>query len=108
MDQLSVGYGIMFVICALAYISAWVIMAKLSRKEQCNNQNPSYERREIASSRPDVSRYCLGTMYFGTKVNERESFRLLDLYADRGGNFWTARTNMPRGSRDSQAARANV
>ena len=34
-------------------------------------------------------------MYFGTKVNERESFRLLDLYADRGGNFWTARTNMP-------------
>lgn len=32
MDQLSVGYGIMFVICALAYISAWVIMAVLSRK----------------------------------------------------------------------------
>lgn len=45
------------------------------------------KRREIAGSRLDVSRYCLGTMYFGTKVNERESFRLLDLYADRGGNF---------------------
>ena len=45
------------------------------------------KRGEIANTGLEVSRYCLGTMYFGTKVSERESFRLLDLYADRGGNF---------------------
>ena len=34
LDQLGTGYGIMFVICALAYISAWLIMAALGRKRQ--------------------------------------------------------------------------
>lgn len=43
--------------------------------------------KRIANFDREVSCYCLGTMYFGTKVCERESFRLLDIYADRGGNF---------------------
>lgn len=34
-----------------------------------------------------VSRYCLGTMYFGSKVGEADAYRLLDLYAGAGGNF---------------------
>lgn len=34
-----------------------------------------------------VSSYCLGTMYFGTKISERDALRQLDTYADSGGNF---------------------
>ncbi len=34
-----------------------------------------------------VSTYCLGTMYFGTKVDKATSFSLLDIYAEAGGNF---------------------
>lgn len=35
----------------------------------------------------NVSEYCLGTMYFGTKVGKSTSFRLLDIFAGMGGNF---------------------
>lgn len=35
----------------------------------------------------NVSEYCLGTMYFGTKVGKMCSFRLLDIFAGMGGNF---------------------
>ncbi|OUS72142.1 hypothetical protein B1748_25115 [Paenibacillus sp. MY03] len=34
-----------------------------------------------------VSVICLGTALLGDKVNEKESFRLLDSYVDLGGNF---------------------
>lgn len=34
-----------------------------------------------------VSDICLGTMYFGTMVPESVSLRLLDIYAEAGGNF---------------------
>jgi aryl-alcohol dehydrogenase-like predicted oxidoreductase len=34
------------------------------------------------------SELCLGTMYFGIKVSEEESFRLMDYYYDQGGRFF--------------------
>ena len=34
-----------------------------------------------------VSALCLGCMFFGTRVNERTSMRLLDLYTAAGGSF---------------------
>jgi aryl-alcohol dehydrogenase-like predicted oxidoreductase len=35
----------------------------------------------------EISVMGLGTMYFGSKVDERTSFRLMDLYQEHGGNF---------------------
>ncbi|MCC3765894.1 aldo/keto reductase [Glycomyces sp. TRM65418] len=34
-----------------------------------------------------VSRYCLGTMYFGTTVPRDTAYAILDRYADAGGNL---------------------
>ncbi|MDC7235061.1 MAG: aldo/keto reductase [Spirochaetales bacterium] len=34
------------------------------------------------------SELCLGTMYFGIKVPEDESFRLMDYYFEQGGRFY--------------------
>ncbi len=34
-----------------------------------------------------VSAMCLGTMYFGSRVNQETSYRILDAYLDAGGNF---------------------
>lgn len=34
-----------------------------------------------------VASFCLGTMYFGSAVDEATSFALLDQYRDMGGNF---------------------
>lgn len=44
-------------------------------------------RKFISDTGISVSGYCLGTMYFGTKVDESRSFRLMDIYAESGGNF---------------------
>jgi aryl-alcohol dehydrogenase-like predicted oxidoreductase len=35
----------------------------------------------------NVSTFCFGAMYLGTKQNETESFRLLDKFVEAGGNF---------------------
>ena len=35
----------------------------------------------------EVSAICLGTSEFGTVVAQREAFRLLDIFAESGGNF---------------------
>lgn len=35
----------------------------------------------------EISVMGLGTMYFGSKLDERTSFRLMDLYLEYGGNF---------------------
>lgn len=40
-----------------------------------------------------VSALCLGCMDFGTKVDEEESFRLLDQYVDAGGTFLDTANN---------------
>lgn len=34
-----------------------------------------------------VSALCLGTMYFGSRVDQETSYRILDAYFDAGGNF---------------------
>jgi aryl-alcohol dehydrogenase-like predicted oxidoreductase len=34
-----------------------------------------------------VSRMCLGTMYFGSRVGEEQAFDILDRYYERGGRF---------------------
>jgi aryl-alcohol dehydrogenase-like predicted oxidoreductase len=45
------------------------------------------ERVRLGLSDLDVSRLCLGTMTFGWTADERESFAILDAYAEAGGNF---------------------
>jgi aryl-alcohol dehydrogenase-like predicted oxidoreductase len=35
----------------------------------------------------DVSVACLGTMWFGTKTDEKTSYEILDMYVETGGNF---------------------
>lgn len=34
-----------------------------------------------------VSTLCMGTVYFGSRMNDRESFAFLDRFAELGGNF---------------------
>ena len=34
-----------------------------------------------------VSNVCMGTVNFGSTVDQKESFRILDRFAERGGNF---------------------
>lgn len=34
-----------------------------------------------------LSEFCLGAMYFGSKINKEDSFKLLDLFVEEGGNF---------------------
>lgn len=41
----------------------------------------------LANTGESVSVVSLGTMYFGSKVPERDSFALLDYYTNQGGNF---------------------
>jgi aryl-alcohol dehydrogenase-like predicted oxidoreductase len=40
-----------------------------------------------SAAAPAVSALCLGTMYFGTKVDEATSFALMDMYVEAGGGF---------------------
>lgn len=40
-----------------------------------------------------VSSLCLGCMYFGTKIDEDQSFRLIDQYLDAGGSFLDTANN---------------
>ncbi len=41
----------------------------------------------LGLSNMKVSTFCLGTMYFGTKVAKEDAFRILDLFLENGGNF---------------------
>jgi len=41
----------------------------------------------LGTTAQNVSQMCLGTMYFGTKVDEEMSRRLLDAFAQAGGTF---------------------
>jgi len=43
--------------------------------------------KKLGSTDNSVSACCLGTMYFGTKVNETNAHALLDGFLDHGGNF---------------------
>ncbi|MFY8268995.1 MAG: aldo/keto reductase [Terrimicrobiaceae bacterium] len=40
-----------------------------------------------SAAAPAVSALCLGTMYFGTKVDEVTAFALMDMYVEAGGGF---------------------
>jgi len=41
----------------------------------------------INNTNIEVSQFCLGTAYFGTKINKKDSFRMLDSFIDQNGNF---------------------
>jgi aryl-alcohol dehydrogenase-like predicted oxidoreductase len=41
----------------------------------------------LGNTGEEVSALCLGAMYFGTRQNQAESFRLLDQYFEAGGSF---------------------
>lgn len=43
---------------------------------------------KLGTSTLKVSELCLGTMYFGIKVSEEESFKLMDYYYEHGGRFF--------------------
>lgn len=42
---------------------------------------------ELGNTKELISCIGLGTMYFGTKVDERTSFQILDYYTNQGGSF---------------------
>ena len=42
---------------------------------------------QLGNTGVEVSTLCLGTMYFGTKTDKDESFRVLDGYVNAGGRF---------------------
>ena len=42
---------------------------------------------ELGNTGEKISCMGLGTMYFGSKVDERNSFKMLDSYFDKGGTF---------------------
>ena len=46
------------------------------------------ERVMLGDSGIEVSSVCLGTMYFGVKVEETLAHRLMDIYYERGGRFF--------------------
>ncbi len=48
---------------------------------------------ELGQSGIQVSPICLGLMLFGSAVDEKQSFRLLDQFADAGGNFLDTANN---------------
>jgi len=41
----------------------------------------------LGSAGIEVSRFCLGCMYFGTTIDQETSFRLLDTFYEAGGRF---------------------
>ena len=45
------------------------------------------QKKNLGNTSVEVSELCLGTMYFGTKVDEFKSFKILDRFVDLGGNF---------------------
>lgn len=47
----------------------------------------------LGRSGAQVSEIALGTMYFGSAVDEKTSFEMLDLYLDRGGRFLDTANN---------------
>lgn len=42
---------------------------------------------ELGTTGEDVSALCLGTMYFGSRVDEETAWEMLDAYYDAGGRF---------------------
>jgi len=47
----------------------------------------------LGNSGVEVSKMCLGTMYFGSRVDERRSFELMDQYREAGGSFLDTSNN---------------
>ena len=45
------------------------------------------QKKLLGKSNIEVSELCLGTMYFGTSVKEKEAFEVLNEFVNRGGNF---------------------
>jgi aryl-alcohol dehydrogenase-like predicted oxidoreductase len=41
----------------------------------------------LGNTRVEVSAFCLGAMYFGSRTDKEASFQLLDQYTDAGGSF---------------------
>jgi aryl-alcohol dehydrogenase-like predicted oxidoreductase len=41
----------------------------------------------LGDSGVEVSAFCLGTMYFGTRTDKKTSYRLLDHFVEAGGSF---------------------
>lgn len=47
----------------------------------------------LGNTNIEVSNMCLGTMYFGSKVDEATSFKLLDMYVEAGGSYLDTANN---------------
>lgn len=48
---------------------------------------------KLGGTDASVSIFCLGTMYFGSKINRERSFSVLDQYMDAGGSFLDTSNN---------------
>ncbi len=51
------------------------------------------QRETLGNTGTLVSELCLGTMYFGTKTDQAQSEKLLDLFVQNGGNFMDTSNN---------------
>ena len=47
----------------------------------------------LGNSGESVSSMCLGTMYFGSRIEEKRAFDIMDAYFDRGGSFLDTSNN---------------
>jgi len=48
---------------------------------------------ELGNSGIKASEMCLGTMYFGSKINQEQSERIIEAFIDNGGNFLDTSNN---------------
>jgi aryl-alcohol dehydrogenase-like predicted oxidoreductase len=51
------------------------------------------KKKPFGSTELEVSDFALGAMYFGTKLDQADSFNLMDEYVDLGGNFLDTANN---------------
>jgi hypothetical protein len=47
----------------------------------------------LGNTGAEVSVFCLGTMYFGSRTDKETSYRLLDQYVEAGGSFLDTANN---------------
>ena len=63
-----------------------------------NNKIESPQSRTVTGTELALSRVCLGTMTFGSQVDESAAASMLDAYLDRGWNFVDTANNYTNGT----------
>ncbi|MEN9933741.1 MAG: hypothetical protein RLZZ387_320 [Chloroflexota bacterium] len=78
-------------LCALGRVhhcrGLWGRVCYNQRRETHSRKEGTMEYRRLGRSGLKVAPICLGSMQFGWTADEEQSFRIMDAYADAGGNF---------------------